>query len=84
MKSIELFAGAGGSGIGLEEGGFESVWANDINSDACQSYFNNVNESIQCGDIRDYSKVLESFRGSVDLLAGGPPCQGFSPPLSLR
>lgn len=76
-NSIELFAGAGGLALGLEYAGFSHIMLNEIDPDACATLRNNRPEwNIQEGDVKtiDFSK----YRGQVDLLSGGFPCQAFS------
>lgn len=77
-SSISLFTGAGGMDIGFAKAGFRVVWANEIDRDACDTYSLNHDEGVmQYGDIRDYIDKLSDFKG-IDLVFGGPPCQGFS------
>lgn len=78
MKAISLFSGAGGLDQGLIRAGFDVVFANDFDKNACQTYRENLGDHIQHGDINLYKDGLSSYKGEVDLLAGGPPCQGFS------
>ncbi len=78
MKAISLFSGAGGLDVGLTEAGFEVVFANDYDKNACKTYAANIGKHIVQGDIDDYKNNLLNFKGKVDLIAGGPPCQGFS------
>jgi DNA (cytosine-5)-methyltransferase 1 len=76
MKSIELFSGAGGLALGLEQAGFETVALFERNADACDTLrLNRPNWNVLQGDVRDIS--FAQF-GRVDLVAGGPPCQPFS------
>jgi site-specific DNA-cytosine methylase len=51
MKVISLFSGAGGMDLGFIEAGFEIVWANDFDADACSSYRKNISDHIVYGDI---------------------------------
>ena len=76
-KSISLFTGAGGMDVGLSRAGFNVVWANEIDTDACETYRLNHTGEIECGDIRNFIEKLDSFE-NIDLVFGGPPCQGFS------
>ena len=79
MKNvISLYSGAGGLDLGFQRAGFNILWANDFNKDACQTYSNNIGKHIRCGDINEYIHELENIGGDVDLVIGGPPCQGFS------
>ena len=80
MKAISLFCGAGGMDVGFELAGIEVLWANEFNSDAVKTYReNHPNTYIEHADIRDAKYKLEKFAGEgIDLVFGGPPCQGFS------
>lgn len=76
-KSIELFAGAGGLALGLEKAGFKHVVLNEFDKDACNTLRKNFPESdIIEADIHtiDFTK----YRGQIDFLSGGFPCQAFS------
>ncbi len=75
--SISLFTGAGGMDVGFSKAGFNILWANEINSDACDTYKLNHLGEIHCGDIRNLISELDNFK-DVDVVFGGPPCQGFS------
>jgi DNA (cytosine-5)-methyltransferase 1 len=76
MRSIELFSGAGGLALGLEAAGFEHVALVEFNKDACSTLrLNRPKWNVIEGDIK---KVEFSSFGSVELVAGGPPCQPFS------
>ena len=77
LKAVSLFTGAGGMDVGMASAGFTNIWANDFDPKACESYRLNHKNPIECGDVRDFFDDLEKFRG-VDLVHGGPPCQGFS------
>jgi DNA (cytosine-5)-methyltransferase 1 len=84
-RVLDLFAGCGGLSLGLERAGFNIAWANEIDSDACESY-SSVHHKTEIfnEDINIFIKKViaeEKFCpqvGEVDLLVGGPPCQGFS------
>jgi DNA (cytosine-5)-methyltransferase 1 len=77
MKLVSLFSGAGGMDVGFKSEGFDIVWANDFNKKACQTYESNLGSHIRCGDINNYLSELNSLK-NIDLVIGGPPCQGFS------
>lgn len=77
MKTVSLYSGAGGLDIGFKKAGFDIVWANDFNKDACASYAKNIGNHIKCGDIYNYFNELKQLN-NIDLVIGGPPCQGFS------
>lgn len=74
---VELFAGAGGLAIGLEKAGFNSIVHNEIDKHACNTLRKNRPEwNVIEGDI---SKVdFTPYRGQVDIVSGGFPCQAFS------
>ncbi|HEX7278233.1 MAG TPA: DNA cytosine methyltransferase [Solirubrobacterales bacterium] len=88
LRAIELFAGAGGLMLGLEAAGFRTVVANEVHRDPCKTLGRNFPEvPVLEGSIRDLSadQLLETAgcgpggsRPEIDLIAGGPPCQGFS------
>lgn len=78
IRTISLFSGAGGLDIGAVQAGARIVWANDRMKDACASYANNIGDHICQGDINDFIPELAKYRGTIDLVIGGPPCQGFS------
>jgi DNA (cytosine-5)-methyltransferase 1 len=84
MKSVDLFAGAGGLSCGLRQAGFIPVLANELVPQYAETYQANHNEAnLVVGDIRELSgknlkRLLGVSAGQIDLIAGGPPCQGFS------
>lgn len=74
FSAISLFAGAGGLDTGLEMAGFEVIWANEIDKDACETYIaNHPNTYVERGDVRNVKQFPKA-----DLVVGGYPCQGFS------
>lgn len=80
-KAIELFAGCGGLSLGLADAGWKVVWANEIDQWAADTYRrNHKGVELYQGDIKSVSSkyLRDNFSGKVDLIAGGPPCQGFS------
>ena len=80
--AIELFCGCGGMGLGLEQAGFEVLYANDISRDATNTYKANLNAGVvECKDVsrvklREVKEKIGHDR--VDLVVAGTPCQGFS------
>lgn len=75
--SIELFAGAGGLALGMEMAGFKHVMLNENNHDACETlHRNRPTWNVIEDDIHNVS--FEEYRGKVDFLSGGFPCQAFS------
>ncbi len=83
-KCIELFAGAGGLALGLEQAGFEEVALIEIDKTACETLklnrpeWNVLNEDIVEVSKRDLLKEFKLKEGELDLISGGYPCQSFS------
>lgn len=74
---IELFAGAGGLAIGLEQAGIKCVALNEIDKWACQTLRKNrPNWNVLEGDIKEHS--FSKYENKVDIVTGGFPCQAFS------
>jgi DNA (cytosine-5)-methyltransferase 1 len=84
FKFIDLFAGAGGLSEGLTEAGFHGLFSNEIMPEYAQTYRqNHPSTNVMTADIRDLDpkqirEDLKIKREELDLIAGGPPCQGFS------
>ena len=93
MKYIDLFSGCGGLSLGLQQAGWKGLFAIEKSSDAfltLEHNLINVNNHFNWPNwlpkknhdinvvISQYTAELKSLRGTVDLVAGGPPCQGFS------
>lgn len=82
MNAIDLFAGAGGLSIALQESGFRILMANEINPRFAETHNHNFPDvPLIEKDINDLT--VENIRDiigeqEVDLIVGGPPCQGFS------
>ncbi len=74
---LELFAGAGGMALGLEKAGLKSVLLNEIDSHACKTLrINRPEWNVVEGDVSQVD--FTPYRDTVDVLAGGFPCQAFS------
>lgn len=84
LKSVELFAGAGGLALGTHAAGFRHVALIEWDNNACDTMRANKRRGLGMlrgteivkGDVREYD--FRSHRGEVDLVSGGPPCQPFS------
>ncbi len=74
---VELFAGAGGMALGWERAGLECALLNDNDKWACQTLKKNRPDwNVICGDVSQID--FKPYRGNVDVLTGGFPCQSFS------
>ncbi len=84
LKSIELFAGAGGLALGLEMAGFNHIGLVEFNESAVQTLranrpeWNILFEDVEQVASRDLEKEFNIKKGELDLLSGGAPCQSFS------
>lgn len=80
ISSLDIFAGAGGFTEGLRKASINCVGAIEIDRFACETFRHNFPaiKVYRC-DVREFSKshIKRAFKG-IDLLIGGPPCQGFS------
>ncbi|MDU9047478.1 MAG: DNA cytosine methyltransferase [Candidatus Electrothrix sp. Rat3] len=81
---VDLFAGAGGLSCGLEMAGFKPILANEIDPKYAETYkYNHPDTEVVVDDIRAVNDInlkenIGLKAGELDLIAGGPPCQGFS------
>ena len=81
MNSLELFSGTGGLALGLHRAGMRHLALYEWDKDACENLRRNsqmvgLDWNVVQGDVRDVDYT--PFRGIVDIVAGGPPCQPFS------
>ena len=86
LKVIDLFSGAGGLSYGFESTGCEVVLAIEKDSWAMSTYkTNHRNTNVVEADITEIEdSFFIQYKGKVDVLMGGPPCQGFSIAASNR
>lgn len=78
---IDLFAGVGGLSLGFEMEGFDILLANEFDQSIATAYKeNHKSTNVVVGDITslDLSKVFGEYVNRIDVVIGGPPCQGFS------
>lgn len=78
---IDLFAGVGGLSLGFEQQGFQVVLANEYDESIAAAYVvNHPSTKMIVGDITSLNleETFGGYRGKVDVVIGGPPCQGFS------
>lgn len=75
--SIELFAGAGGFALGLEQAGLKNVLLSEIDKNACATLrLNRPNWNVMEADVASID--FTPYQSKVDVLTGGFPCQAFS------
>ena len=76
-KVLELFAGAGGLAIGMENAGIKCVALNEIDKWACQTLRENRPKwNVLEGDIKNFD--FSKYKNKVEIVTGGFPCQAFS------
>jgi DNA (cytosine-5)-methyltransferase 1 len=83
-RAISLFAGAGGCSLGFSQANYDIQFATDADADAVESYRRNFPRT-PC-ELADIRKLTAEYvlgccgldAGELDVLLGGPPCQGFS------
>lgn len=78
---IDLFSGVGGLSLGFEMAGFTVVLANEYDESIAKAYVQNRPHTRMI--VNDITKLpidstFSPYRNKVDLIVGGPPCQGFS------
>lgn len=84
LTAVSLFSGCGGMDLGLEQAGFQTIFATDSDKQCQTTYETNFPQAqfslCRIGDITraDITDALGSRATKVDLLAGGPPCPPFS------
>ena len=83
LTFIDLFCGCGGFSLGLERAGLKCLAAVDLNHEAIQVYrsnFPHVQNVLEEDLVKFDPEALEALikRHSIDVIVGGPPCQGFS------
>lgn len=82
LNSIDLFSGCGGMTLGFGWAGFNSVLASDIDENCEKTFATNFPEiPFLCGDLSEFTKNQFDkiiYGKEIDVIIGGPPCQGFS------
>ena len=79
-KVLDLFCGAGGLSKGFKNAGFDIVGGIDFDEDSIKTHeLNFKNSTSICGDLTKITgKKLKEIFKKIDVVIGGPPCQGFS------
>jgi DNA (cytosine-5)-methyltransferase 1 len=81
MLVIDLFSGVGGLSLGFSQAGFKIIYANEYNKEIADAYkLNHIDTEVDTTDILniDFEKKFKPFQNKVNIVIGGPPCQGFS------
>lgn len=84
MKVIDLFCGIGGFSYGFQQADFEIFASIDISESAISNYKKNFNhKNIICADLNnllpeEFDKKYNKDKEKIDIIIGGPPCQGYS------
>jgi DNA (cytosine-5)-methyltransferase 1 len=84
LVAADLFAGAGGLSVGFQDAGFQIAFANDVSPEYAHTYQANhpgtrfFSGSIEHLHAKDIYRATGLSKQDVDVLIGGPPCQGFS------
>src|ERR1017187_8895076 len=84
LSTIDLFCGAGGITEGFREAGYRCLYANDCMPEAIETFSVNHPEAwaeadgVEDVDAAQVRRRLGLKEGALDVLVGGPPCQGFS------
>lgn len=83
ISMVDLFCGAGGMSLGFIQSGYSVKFANDFEPMCIETYKYNhpeiPTENIYCGDIRKIAAHIDKYvKEDIDIVIGGPPCQGFS------
>ncbi len=84
LSSVDLFCGAGGITQGFRQAGYNCLYANDFMPEAIETFRHNHPSTLaECKSIEEVNaamlrKKLGIHKGDLDVLVGGPPCQGFS------
>lgn len=75
---VSLFAGCGGLDLGFHQEGYKTIWANDFNHWACETFRRNFGDVIVEGDIEKIDPYNQHDVPDCDIILGGFPCQDFS------
>lgn len=78
--TIDLFAGAGGFGLGFQQSNFDLIYSLEIDKWASETLSQNNEHKITNKNILDFNKedIIREISDKPEIIIGGPPCQGFS------
>lgn len=77
-RVISTFTGCGGMDLGFELEGYQTVWANDFQAQAVDTFRRNFDAPIVLGDVMEIDPFTDSSIPDGDIVIGGFPCQDFS------
>ena len=80
MNILDIFSGSGGFSLGFDSVGMLTKYAIEIDRFACETFENNFKHAkVYCKDVTKFKdlEIRKTFK-NVDIILGGPPCQGFS------
>lgn len=77
-RVLSLFSGCGGLDLGFHRAGYQTVWANDINPWAAETFSYNFGNVMHCQSIENIDPYTDKSIPECDLILGGFPCQDFS------
>lgn len=81
LRCVDIYAGCGGLSSGLRDAGVDVAYALDWDPHACMTHaYNSPETVVECTDVRQVSgtHIEEAVGGTVDIVVGGPNCQGVS------
>ena len=75
---VSLFSGCGGLDLGFRQRGYQTVWANDFDRWATETFKRNFGDIIHSGDVEEIDPYEDRSIPDCDIILGGFPCQDFS------
>jgi len=85
FAAVDLYAGAGGLSLGLQWAGIKVVAAVEVDDWAASTYCQNLSDAVvHVGRVSELTEAFFERHRGVEIVVGGPPCQGFSVSASSR